>query len=87
VENNWVDDGQTSIGVQHTPKNYTNVVVTVRSNKLGRNQLDFGNGSRYPIRIQDKSAATVNGLFTNVWADTGAALEEGRDLGIRYDSL
>jgi hypothetical protein len=87
VEGNWVDDGGSSINVDHTPsKGYTNITLTLRENKLGRNQLDFGSGSKYPIRIIDKSASTVLGLDQNRWEDTGILLREGRDLGIRYNS-
>ncbi len=84
VENNWVDDGQTSINIANG--NYANITVTVRNNHLGRNQYDFGNGSTYPIRIISRSASTVYGLDSNRWADTLALLVEGRDGGIRYNS-
>ncbi|MFJ6076884.1 hypothetical protein ACIQC0_01105 [Pseudarthrobacter sp. NPDC092419] len=84
VENNWVDDGQTSINIAHGK--YANITVTVRSNYLGRNQYDFGNGSTYPIRIISRAASTVYGLDSNRWADTLALLVEGRDGGIRYNS-
>ncbi len=86
IEKNWVDDGQTSINIDHTAKNYSNITVTVRNNYLGRNQMDFGNGSKYPIRIISQAASVVNGLTTNVWEDTGQNLAVGRDLGIRYNS-
>ncbi|MHA7304967.1 hypothetical protein ACX80E_06945 [Arthrobacter sp. TMN-49] len=86
IEKNWVDDGQTSINIDHTAKNYANITVTVRGNYLGRNQMDFGNGSKYPIRIISQSASVVTGLTTNVWEDSGAFLAVGRDLGIRYNS-
>lgn len=84
VENNWVDDGQTSINIANGK--YADITVTVRNNNLGRNQYDFGNGSKYPIRIISRSASTVYGLDSNRWADTLALLVEGRDGGIRYNS-
>lgn len=83
VEGNWVDDGQTSINIANGK--YSNITVTVRNNNLGRNQFDFGGGSKYPIRIISRSASTVPGLETNRWADTLAFLTEGRDGGIRYN--
>ena len=84
VENNWVDDGQTSINIDNGK--YSNITVTVRNNFLGRNQYDYGNGSKYPIRIISRAASTVYGLGTNRWEDTLAFLVEGRDGGIRYNS-
>ena len=84
VENNWVDDGQTSINIANGV--YANITVTVRNNYLGRNQYDFGSGSTYPIRIISRSASTVYGLDSNRWADTLGLLVEGRDGGIRYNS-
>ncbi|NOJ60754.1 right-handed parallel beta-helix repeat-containing protein [Arthrobacter sp. 260] len=83
VEHNWVDNGQTSINIANGK--YPNITVTVRENHLGRNQLDYGNGSKYPIRIIQRSASTVHGLSTNRWADTGELLREGADLGIRFN--
>ncbi len=83
VQDNWVDDGQTSINIDHGK--YSNITVTVTGNKLGRNQFDFGNGSKYPVRIISRAASTVPGLSANRWADTGAALVEGRNGGIRYN--
>lgn len=85
IENNWVDNGSTSINIDNTAKKYSNITVTVRNNYLGRNQMDYGNGSKYPIRIISKAASTVTGLNTNVWEDSGKPLAEGRDLGIRYN--
>ncbi|MCA4133610.1 hypothetical protein [Arthrobacter sp. M4] len=84
VDGNWVDDGQTSINIDNGK--YSNITVTVQNNLLGRNQLDYGNGSKYPIRIISRAASTVIGLETNRWADTLAFLVEGRDGGIRYNS-
>ncbi|NOJ60753.1 hypothetical protein [Arthrobacter sp. 260] len=83
VEKNWVDNGQTSINIANGK--YSNITVTVRENRLGRNQMDYGNGSKYPIRIIKRSASTVHGLSTNRWADNNVLLREGRDLGIRYN--
>lgn len=85
VRRNWVDDGQTSINIAVGSK-YSDIVVTVQSNFLGRNQFDFGNGSKYPIRVISRSRSKVTGLLYNRWEDNNLYLAEGRDLGIRYDS-
>jgi len=86
VEDNYVDGGQTSINIDHTASKQSSISVTVKENNLGRNQFDFGGGSKYPIRIIKKSASTVTGLFTNRWEDTKVALTEGKTGGIRYNS-
>lgn len=86
VEKNYVDGGQTSINIDHTAKKHSDINVTVRENYLGRNQFDFGNNSKYPVRIIQKSASTVTGLSTNRWADTKVALTESKTGGIRYNS-
>lgn len=83
IENNWFDDAQNSVCIQHGK--YSSVVVTLQNNYFGRNQYDFGNSSKYPIRIYSKSASQVTGLGTNRWADTNALLTEGRDTGIRFN--
>ena len=84
VDRNWVDDGQTSINIDDGK--YSNITVTVTNNKLGRNQFDFGNGSKYPIRVINRAASTTPGLTTsNRWADNQVLLKEGRTLGIRYN--
>ncbi|MCB5273759.1 hypothetical protein BJG92_01283 [Arthrobacter sp. SO5] len=83
VDNNWLDGGQSSIVIDNA--DYPAIAVTVRANKLGRNQFDFGNNSKYPVRIIDCRASTVTGLATNVWADTLEPLGEGTAAGIRYD--
>jgi hypothetical protein len=85
VEKNWVDDGQTSINIAVGSK-YADIVVTVQKNFLGRNQFDFGNGSKYPIRVISRSRSKITGLPYNRWEDNNTYLAEGRDLGIRYDS-
>lgn len=85
VEKNWVDDGQTSINIAVGSK-YSDIKVTVQKNFLGRNQFDFGNGSKYPIRIISRSKSQVSGLLYNRWESDNTYLKEGRDLGIRYDS-
>ncbi len=85
VRRNWVDDGQTSINIAVGSK-YSDIVVTVQSNFLGRNQYDYGNGSKYPVRIISRSKSKVTGLPYNRWEDNNTYLKEGRDLGIRYDS-
>jgi hypothetical protein len=84
VNKNWVDNAQTSINIDNGK--YSNITVTVSNNKLGRNQFDYGSGSKYPVRIISRAASTVTGLSTNVWADNGVALKEGKTLGIRYNS-
>jgi hypothetical protein len=92
VEKNWLDDAGATLKIDHTAsKGYTSITATVRDNKFGRNQLDYGNGSKYVIRIVSKSASKVYGVnqadnATNIWEDTGILLKEGRDLGIRYDA-
>ncbi|MCW2960636.1 MAG: parallel beta-helix repeat protein [Thermoleophilia bacterium] len=87
IENNLITGGMAAGIFLRRDKhcNDMKVTYTVRNNRLGRDQWDHGNGSRYPIRIQNKANIVVTGLFTNVWNDTGKALAEGRDLGIRYD--
>ncbi len=84
VENNWVDGGQTSINIDHGK--YPTITVTVAANYLGRNQFDFGNGSKYPVRVINRTASSVPGLATNRWADTLAVLGEGSTGGIRFNS-
>lgn len=84
VDSNWVDNGSTSINIDHGKK-YSNITVTVSNNKLGRSQFDFGNGSKYPIRIISRDNSTIHGLATNQWADNKTLLTEGRDTGIRYN--
>jgi hypothetical protein len=83
VDKNWVDDGQTSINIDNGK--YSNITVTLSGNKLGRNQFDFGNGSKYPVRIISRAASTVSGLATNRWADNLVLLVEGKTGGIRYN--
>lgn len=84
VDKNWVDDGQTSINIDNGK--YSNITVTVTGNKLGRNQFDFGNGSKYPVRVISRAASTTPGLTTtNRWADNLVLLAEGKTLGIRYN--
>ena len=83
VEDNWFDDAQNSVCI--TNGRFGTITMTLQNNYLGRNQYDFGNGSKYPIRIYSKSATTVNGLFSNAWEDNGVALAEGRNSGIRYN--
>ncbi len=84
VNKNWVDGGLSSINIDHGK--YSNITVTVSENRLGRNQYDFGNGSKYPVRIIKRSASSTPGLSTNRWADNLANLVEGKTGGIRYNS-
>lgn len=83
IENNWFDDAQNSVCIQHGK--YSSVVVTLQNNYFGRNQYDFGNSSMYQIRIYSKAASQVTGLATNRWADTNVLLTEGKTTGIRYN--
>lgn len=83
VEKNWVDDGQTSINIDHGK--YATITVTVAANYLGRNQFDFGNGSKYPVRVINRAASSVPGLATNRWADSLDLLGEGTSGGIRFN--
>ncbi|WP_427008088.1 hypothetical protein [Pseudarthrobacter sp. H2] len=87
VEQNWLDDGLASICIKPG-------TVTVQNNNFLRNQWPYQNvpGNQiYIIRIDSRSGTVVNGLSTNKWEDTGAALNEGRDAaglpvhGIWYD--
>ena len=84
VERNWVDDGQTSINIDHGK--YATITVTVAANYLGHNQFDFGNGSKYPVRVISRAASSVQGLSTNRWADSLNLLAEGAAGGIRFNS-
>ncbi len=84
VNKNWVDGGLSSINIDHGK--YSNITVTLSENRLGRNQFDFGNGSKYPVRIIKRSASSTPGLSTNRWADNLANLVEGKTGGIRYNS-
>lgn len=83
VERNWVDDGQSSINIDHG--RYATITVTVAANYLGRNQFDFGNGSKYPVRVISRAASSVQGLSTNRWADSLNLLAEGAAGGIRFN--
>ena len=91
IEKNWLDDSAASLKISHSPeKGRTQITVTVRDNKFGRNQYDYNMNSRYPLRIFDASACNVLGVnrpsnTTNRWEDNGVLLQEGRDLGIRTD--
>lgn len=82
VDGNWFDNGQNSVCVELGK--YGDIELTLQNNVVGRDQYDFGNGSRYPIRIYSKSRCQVYGLWTNRWADTGILMTEGRDAGIRF---
>ena len=84
VSKNWVDGGLSSINIDHGK--HSNITVTLSENRLGRNQFDFGNGSKYPVRIIKRSATSTPGLSTNRWADNLANLVEGKTGGIRYNS-
>ena len=83
VEKNWFDDAQNSVCI--TNGKYSTITMTLQNNFFGRNQYDFGNGSKYAIRIYSKSASKVAGLLTNRWEDNNVLMTEGRDTGIRYN--
>ncbi len=84
VSRNWIDGGEASMFVQRGK--YSSMRFgAVSENRFGRNQFDFGNGSKYVVRV--KQGVTFDGSLTsNVWDDGAGALAIGRDLGIRYDS-
>lgn len=84
VEQNFVDGGLTSITVDHSANKQSSIELTLRNNYLGRNQYAW-DGVKYPIRVIDRSASTVNGLLTNKWVDTLAPLSEGKNLGIHFN--
>ncbi|TKV61704.1 hypothetical protein FDO65_09180 [Nakamurella flava] len=84
IEKNWFDDAQNSVNIQ--PGKFSTVTLTLQYNWFGRNQYDFGRGSKYAIRIVSQSRSTVYGLLTNRWEDTNGLMTVGRDTGIRYDS-
>ena len=83
IENNWLDDAQNSVCINNGK--YPEIHLTLQNNWLGRNQYDFGGGSKYPIRIYSRYASRVDGLMTNRWADTKELLTEGKTGGIRYN--
>lgn len=60
---NWFDRGQNSVCI--TYGGHSNVTLTLQNNHFGRNQWDFGNGSKYPIRIYSKSKSTICCMWTN----------------------
>ena len=82
VDSNWFDRGQNSVCIQYGK--YSNVTVTLQNNHFGRNQYDFGGGSKYPIRVNSKSKSSISGLWTNRWEDNNVLMTEGRDSGIRF---
>ena len=82
VDGNWFDAGQNSVCI--TYGKYSNVTLTLQDNHFGRHQWDFGNGSKYPIRIYSNSKSTIYGLWTNRWEDNNVLMTEGRDTGIRF---
>lgn len=83
VEKNWFDDGQNSVCINHGSR--ASISLTLQGNFLGRNQYDFGGGSKYAIRIYSKSKSNVAGLYTNRWEDTNALMTEGKNTGIRFN--
>jgi len=82
VDGNWFDNGQTSVGI--TNSKFSTVTFTLQNNKFGRNQYDYGSGSKYTIRIYNKAASTIYGLWTNRWESNNVLLTEGRTGGVRY---
>jgi hypothetical protein len=84
IESNWFDDGQNSVCI--TNGKFSTVSLTFQKNLFGRNQYDFGNGSKYAIRIYVRAASKITGLSNNRWEDTNVLMTEGRNTGIRYNS-
>ena len=89
IDKNWHDNGSASLYLH--PGSFSDLSpTTVTNNRLGRNQYDCGNGSKYAVRVYSKAVDVAPGLdqpgnTTNRWEDTGELLVEGRNLGIRYD--
>jgi hypothetical protein len=80
---NWIDGGVASVALSRG--NYSTMNLgSLGTNRFGRNQFDFGNGSKYVIRI--KTGVTASSLTSNTWDGTSTTLAVGRDLGIRYDA-
>lgn len=83
VRGNWFDGGYASAHFQankFSPMRFG----TFAENKFGRNQYDYGRGSKYQIRVKP-GVSFDNNLSTNVWEDGSGPLVEGRDGGIRYE--
>ena len=83
VSKNWFDGGEASVAISKGSLSSMSFGV-LAENRFGRNQFDFGNGSKYVIRV--KTGVTFSqSLTSNVWEDGSGKLAVGRDLGIRYD--
>lgn len=83
IEKNWIDGGEASVALSRG--RYPSMHLgTVAENRFGRNQVDFGRGSRYVIRVQEDITFDAP-LTSNMWADGTGRLSVGRDTGIRYD--
>lgn len=86
VEGNTIDGSKAGINIR-TNAAGSQPIGEVIDNRLGRNEWDYGNGSKYPIRVQSKAIDKLTApLTSNVWSDNGEPLADGRNLGIRYDS-
>lgn len=82
IQYNWFSGGGSQTGVQTTgPINLS----YNRYDKTGKAYTSGANPSRYQIRTTAAILPTIEGVYTNVWDDTGAALALGnnRDDGIR----
>ena len=83
VSKNWFDGGEASVAISKGSLSSMSFGV-LAENRFGRNQFDFGNGSKYVVRL--KTGVTFSqSLTSNVWEDGSGKLAVGRDLGIRYD--
>ena len=84
IEKNWFDDGQNSVCINHGSR--ASITLTLQNNFFGRNQYDFGGGSKYAIRVYSKSKSAIAGLWTNRWEDTNVLMTEGKSNGIRFNA-
>lgn len=84
IEKNWFDDAQNSVCINHGSR--PSITLTLQNNFFGRNQYDFGGGSKYAIRIYSKSKSNITGLWTNRWEDTNVLMTEGKSNGIRFNA-
>lgn len=83
VEQNYIDDGLTSVTLDSTSHKQSSLELSLKNNYFGRNQYAW-DGAKYQIRVINRAATTVAGLGTNKWSDTLAPLAEGTNKGIYY---
>lgn len=87
IVNNWLDGGGATVAANQIPDGMTSFTFgAIANNRIGRNQKDYGNGSKYPIRVRVGIFFTEP-LESNRWMDTNAAMANGRNTGIRYDGV